>query len=194
MNEQKNETGSPETPVNPTATTADPKVAEAMKDAKAENGAVNGFSLEQQLAEAKAENTRLVDGWQRTAAEFANYRKRVDRERADTYDLAAVETLKKLLPVIDDFDRAIQNVPADQTSGLAYDSLKLLHRKLINLLETIGVKTINPVGETFNPAYHEALGQDEGTGAPSGQVTVVLQKGYVHGDRVLRAAMVRVSS
>jgi len=151
-------------------------------------------SLEQQLAEAKAEAARNLDGWQRMAAEFANYRKRVDKERAETFQLATVETLKKLLPVIDDFDRAIQAVPPDKANGLAYEGLTIIHRKLSTLLESAGIKVINPIGEPFNAAYHEANGQDEGSGKPSGQVTAVLQKGYIYCDKVLRAALVRVAS
>ena len=151
-------------------------------------------ALEQQLAEAKAEAARNLDGWQRAAAEFANYRKRIDKERAETYQLAAVETLKKLLPIVDDFDRAIQAVPPDKANGLAYDGLTLIHRKLLTLLESTGIKVVNPLGEPFNAAYHEANGQDERTGKPSGQVTAVLQKGYIYGDKVLRAALVRVAS
>lgn len=160
-----------------------------------ETGAVSATAeLERQLAEARAETAKNLDGWQRAAAEFANYRKRADKERGESYQLAAVDTFKKILPVIDDFDRAIQSIPAGQTSGLAYDSLVLLHRKMLSLLESAGIKVLNPLGEPFNPAYHEALGQDDGTDKASGQVTVVLQKGYQYGDKVLRAAMVRVAS
>ena len=158
------------------------------------SGTAGDKSLEVQLADAKAEIAKNLEGWQRTAAEFANYRKRVDKERTETYQVASVDTYKKMLPAIDDFDRAIQSIPADQAKGAAYDGLKIIHRKLLSLLEAAGVKIINPAGEVFNPALHEAIGQDEGTGAASGTVTVVLQKGYVYGEKMLRPAMVRVAS
>lgn len=176
--------------LNKESNTAD-KPANGTASAEA---AVPLVALEQQLGEAKAEAARNLDGWQRAAAEFANYRKRIDKERAETYQLATVETLKKLLPVVDDFDRAIQAVPPDKANGLAYDGLALIHRKLLTLLESAGVKVMNPIGEPFNAAFHEAIGQDDGTGKPSGQVTAVSQKGYVYGDKVLRAALVRVAS
>lgn len=195
MDEQKSETTAqtesktdqPETMTNNGVKQADNVTATAESTTPA-------VPLEQQLADAKAEAARNLDGWQRAAAEFANYRKRTDKERTETYQLAAVETFKKLLPVIDDFDRAIQSIPADQASGPAYEGLTIIHRKLISLLEAASVKVVNPTGEAFNAAYHEAIGQDDGTGKPSGQVTVVLQKGYLYGDKVLRAALVRVAS
>lgn len=174
----------------------DAKTATESTDPKeAANGTTEAVKpLEEQLAEAKAEAAKNLEGWQRAAAEFANYRKRVDKESKETYGLASVDMLRKIIPVIDDFDRALQHIPADQQNGIAFDSLKLLHRKLLSLLEGAGVKVVNPVDEPFNPTYHEAIGQDEGTGAPSGQVTAVLQKGYVYGDKILRAAMVRVAA
>ncbi len=157
------------------------------------NGTATVKLIEEQLADAKAEAAKNLDGWQRAVAEYANYRKRMDKESKETYGLASVDTLKRILPVIDDFDRALQHVPAEQQTGLAYESLKLLHRKLLSLLDGAGVKVVNPVNEPFNPAFHEAIGQDEGSGVPSGQVTAVLQKGYVYGEKMLRAAMVRVA-
>ena len=70
----------------------------------------------------------------------------------------------------------------------------LIHRKLLALLEGAGIKVINPLGEVFNPAYHEAIGQDQSSDVESGHITAVLQKGYMHGDKVLRPAMVRVAA
>ena len=202
MDEPKKNSGATAEPTNANAGSPNPSVtnpvAEATATANAESSASNAApvaiaDLERQLAEAKAETAKNLDGWQRSAAEFANYRKRSDKERGETYQLATVDTFKKILPVIDDFDRAIQGMPTTQTNGLAYDSLVILHRKLVSLIESAGVKIINPLGEPFNPAYHEALGEDNGTDKASGQVTAVLQKGYVYGDKVLRAAMVRVA-
>jgi molecular chaperone GrpE len=194
MDEQKPETAKTadksNAPTNGTKDAASPDNGNTTTNAET----AAPISLEQQVADAKAEAAKNLDGWQRMAAEFANYRKRTDKERAETYQLATVETIKKLVPVIDDFDRAIQSIPADQASGPAYEGLMIIHRKLIALLEPAGIKVVNPTDEAFNAAYHEAIGQDDGTGRPSGQVTTVLQKGYLYGDKVLRAALVRVAS
>ena len=203
MDEPKNNSDTTADSTNASAGSRPPPVtkpvAEATATASAESNASSATAttiadLERQLAEAKAETAKNLDGWMRSAAEFANYRKRADKERSESYQLAAVDTFKKILPVVDDFDRAIQGIPAAQTNGLAYDSLVILHRKLVSLLEAAGIKILNPVGEPFNPAYHEALGQDDGTDKASGHVTVVLQKGYVYGEKVLRAALVRVAN
>ena len=179
MDEPKNNSGTTADSTKASAGSRPPPVTEPVAEA---------------TATASAESNASSDTAMRSAAEFANYRKRADKERSESYQLAAVDTFKKILPVVDDFDRAIQGIPAAQTNGLAYDSLVILHRKLVSLLEAAGIKILNPVGEPFNPAYHEALGQDDGTDKASGHVTVVLQKGYVYGEKVLRAALVRVAN
>jgi len=192
-----------------TVNSANPVNAEAATGAKPADGAkpVNGaesagndaqqapaeVSLEAQLTDAQAKAAEYLDGWQRARAEFANYRKRADQELTEAYAYAAVDTLRKILPVIDDFDRAISNVPKDQANDDVMKGFNLIHRKLTNLLEGAGITLINPVGEPFNPKYHEAIGTDESSDVPSGHVTAVLQKGYLYGDKVLRPALVRIA-
>jgi molecular chaperone GrpE len=161
-------------------TTDEPKVGEA--------------SLDAQLTEARAKADEYLDGWQRARAEFANYRKRADKERDEAYQIGAVEMLRKLMPIIDDFDRAIANVPADKSGDDIIKGFSLIYRKLLTQLENAGIKIINPVGEVFNPAYHEAIGHDETSNVPSGHVSTVLQKGYLYDDKVLRPALVRVAA
>ncbi|HLY25183.1 MAG TPA: nucleotide exchange factor GrpE [Aggregatilineales bacterium] len=148
---------------------------------------------EAQIKEAQGKAAEYLEGWQRERAEFANYRKRADQERADLYQSAAAETLRKILPVIDDFDRAIANVPAEKTEDDVTKGFILIHRKLLALLENANIKVIDPKGEAFNPAFHEAIGQDAAGTVPSGHVTMVLQKGYMFGDLLLRPALVRVA-
>jgi molecular chaperone GrpE len=151
-------------------------------------------TIEAQLAEAQAKAAEYLDGWQRARAEFMNYRKRADKEREEAFQTASIDMLKKLLPVIDDFDRAVATLPVEKANDELVKGFSLIHRKLAGLLESAGIKPINPTGEAFDPAFHEALGQDDSTGLPSGHVTAVLQKGYIYGDKVLRPALVRVSA
>ena len=186
-------------PVNAGAATG-PKPADGAKPVNGAESAGNDAqtrpvenSMEVQLSEAQAKAAEYLDGWQRARAEFANYRKRADQERAEAYGNASVDTLRKILPVIDDFDRAISNVPPDKANDEVIKGFNLIHRKLSNLLEGAGITVINPVGEEFNPKYHEAIGTDESSDVPSGHVTAVLQKGYLYGDKVLRPALVRVA-
>jgi molecular chaperone GrpE len=182
---------SQDTKGTPAATAED--LVKTKPEESAEKAEKTEKTLEEQLSEVKAEAAKNLDGWQRATAEFVNYRKRVDKERTETYANAAVDTFKKILPVIDDFDRAIGFIPADRQDDKALEGFKQIHRKFLNMLESTGVKQINPVGEAFDPAFHEAIGQDEDTGKTANTVTVVLQKGYLYGDKVLRAALVRVA-
>jgi molecular chaperone GrpE len=150
--------------------------------------------MDAQLTEAQAKAAEYLDGWQRARADFVNYRKRSEQERAEAYGNATVDALRKILPVIDDFDRAIANVPAGKADDDVIKGFSLIHRKLTNLLESAGITVINPVGQQFDPKFHEAIGQDESSDVPSGHITTVLQKGYVHGDKVLRPALVRIAA
>lgn len=150
--------------------------------------------LQAQLAEAQSKTAEYLDQLRRERASFENFRRRTDKEREEAHQNATINTLMRILPVIDDFERAIANVPAERAEDEVIKGFSLIHRKLLNLLETAGIKAIDPQGAPFDPAYHEAIGQDEGSDLQSGQVTVVLQKGYVYGERVLRPALVRVAS
>ncbi len=162
--------------------------------ASADGGKPTESSLETKLSEAQSKADEYLDGWQRARAEFANFKKRAEKERDEAYQNAAVDTLRKILPIIDDFDRAMSNVPAEKAEEDIIKGFTLIHRKLLNLLENSGIKVINPVGEEFNPAFHEAIGRDDNTDVPSGHVSTVLQKGYIYGDKVLRPALVRVAA
>ena len=151
------------------------------------------LSLADQLAAAKLEAQQNLDGRQRTLAEFQNYKKRVERELAERYQTASLDTIAKLLPIIDDFERGLANIPEEYTGHPWVEGVTLIRRKFQKLLDDYEVVAIDPVGEAFNPSLHEAIGVDSDTDAKSGHVTVTLQKGYLCGDRVLRPAVVRVA-
>lgn len=174
---------------------ADAATTAAHEDGKMGSGRVlEGEALQMQLADAQAKAAEYLDGWQRARAEFANFRRRADKERDDIYQNATVDVYMKLLPVIDDFERAFDNVPADRRDDDVIKGFGLIHRKLVALMEAAGVEVIDPKGQPFDPNYHEAIGRDEpSAAAPVGHVTVVLQKGYQHAGRVLRPALVRVA-
>jgi molecular chaperone GrpE len=150
--------------------------------------------VETDLSSVQAKAAEYLEGWQRSRAEFANYKKRAEKEREDIYQIAAADTLKKILPIIDDLDRAVSNLPVGKEEDDLIKGFVLIHRKLLSLLENSGIKIVNPKGEVFNPDLHEAIGTDESSDVESGHVSAVLQKGYMYGDKVLRHAMVRVAS
>jgi molecular chaperone GrpE len=141
----------------------------------------------------QTQSQEYLDGWQRARAEFANYRKRVDRDMKDSYQNAAGDVLKSLLPVIDDFDRALANIPQDLQGNPWLNGVEMIQRKLNKILDDFGVTAIEGIGEAFDPTSQEAIGEDAETDVESGHVSTILQKGYRVGERVLRPAMVRVA-
>jgi molecular chaperone GrpE len=146
--------------------------------------------LQQQLTEAQAQAAEYKDGWQRALADFQNYKRRTDAERADTYQNAVGNIIKRYLPVLDDMERAMTARPAD----LAWaDGVELICRKLQTILENEGLKRIEAEGQPFDPNFHEAISQEPADGVESGCVIGVVQNGYMLGERVIRPALVRVA-
>jgi molecular chaperone GrpE len=150
--------------------------------------------LNMQLEEVKAESQKNLDGWQRAQAEFVNYRKRVERDQTRTYEDAAARIIKSFLPVLDDLTRALQDRPTEGEAGEWASGMELIHRKLLNILEVEGVTRMEVEGEMFDPNVHEAISMEESPDHESGQIIEVIQPGYMIGERVLRAALVRVAS
>lgn len=134
-----------------------------------------------------------LEGWQRARAEFANYKKRVEREMKDSHSSAAGAVLKDMLPVIDDLERAMNNVPEDLQGNAWIGGVTMIQRKLNKILENYQVTVLDPTGEPFDPNLHEAIGMENSDDVESGHVTTTMQKGYVQGERVLRPALVRVA-
>lgn len=147
----------------------------------------------------RAEIASLNEKILRLAAELENTRRRAEREKLDASRYAIASFARDLLSVVDAFERASASAPADKASatieGLLaiVDGVKLSEASMIAVLERHGVRRINPVGERFDPNLHQAVAQAPGD-APAGHVLDVAQPGFVIGDRVLRAAMVVVST
>lgn len=145
------------------------------------------------LAAARADATRNLDGWMRSQAELANARKRFEKQQAESFFTATAEVIKKLLPALDDFDRAISNAPAPIQADGWFEGIILVQRKLNTLLESFNVTTVAALGQPFDPNLHEAILQEASDTYPSGHVTRELQKGYRLGDRIIRPALVYVA-
>jgi molecular chaperone GrpE len=128
----------------------------------------------------------------RVTAEFDNFRKRMDRDRREAFDRAAASVLEELLPVIDDFERALgAEAGADAT---AYrEGLAIIHRQLMDMLARRGVKPIEAVGQDFDPRWHQAVTYEPAPGHRDGEVLEELRRGYMIGDRLLRPSMVKVA-
>lgn len=149
--------------------------------------------LEKQLEEFQQQAKANFEGWQRERADFSNYKKRVEREMKEIHQNATSSTLMALLPVLDDFERAMSSLPEDLKGQPWLEGISAIQRKFQKILDDYGIVVIDPVGEVFDPSRHEALGTDSDTDMESGHVTVTLQKGYANGDRILRPALVRVA-
>ncbi len=150
--------------------------------------------LQKELEEAQAQTAEYLDGWQRTQAEFSNYKKRQEAERVQVTTLASAILLRKLLPVADDFERAIATLP-DNLRQLSWcEGVFLIKHKLDAVFESEDVKPIETEGQMFDPRYHEAVTYEEVSGYEEGQIIGQVQRGYTLGERVLRPALVRVAN
>lgn len=149
--------------------------------------------LTAELEQIRSERQEFLDGWQRARAEFANYRKRVEREQEEARSRIAGETLLRVLAIIDDLDRALRDRPAEGEAAAWAEGIELIYRKFQALLEAEGIQLIQAEGQAFDPALHEALSHEESEAHAEGQVIEVVQRGYRIGDRVLRPALVRVA-
>jgi molecular chaperone GrpE len=153
-----------------------------------EDGAYQALKSDLEAAQAKAAEN--LDGWQRAQAEFMNYKNRVQRDQELIRASMKGDILRRVLPVLDDLERALANRPAQDAWA---DGLQLIARKFQNILETEGLTRIAAEGQPFDPNFHEAISHEPSAEVESGHVIAVVQNGYTLGDRVIRPAMVRVA-
>ena len=142
------------------------------------------------LEELRRERDSLQDRLLRTAAEFDNYRKRMDRERRELADYTAGEVMSELLPIIDNLERALQ---AAEPNDPLRKGVELTHRQMLEMLRKRGVTPIDALGKDFDPNFHQAVFHEASAEHREGEVMAELQRGYVVGDRLLRPAMVKVA-
>ena len=147
-------------------------------------------ALRRQLEQAEAKVSEYKDSWLRSQAEFQNYKRRLDRDNELMYVSMKGDIIKKVLPALDDLERALQNRPADDAWA---SGIELIVRKLQNILVSEGVKRIEAEGMAFDPNFHEAISHEHHEDFESGQVIAVVQNGYMFGERVIRPALVRVA-
>jgi molecular chaperone GrpE len=150
-------------------------------------------ALKQELEKHREQSEYHLEQWKRAAANLENYRKRAEKERAESHKSGQVALIAQLLPILDDFERAFQTVPFALSHFTWTEGLALIDRKLHLLLSQHGLKEIEALGKPFEPALHQALMEEETTAYADGHVMGVLQKGYILHDRVLRPAMVKIA-
>jgi molecular chaperone GrpE len=149
--------------------------------------------LERELEDVRRSDEEHRNNWHRSAADFANYKRRTDEERMTLTQFSNAVLIGKLLGVLDDFDRALDNVPADAHDPWV-EGVRLTERKLRNVLESEGVAPIEAVGQPFDPNLHEAVAHEETADHRDNEVIGEVQRGYRLHDRVIRPSLVRVAN
>jgi molecular chaperone GrpE len=160
-------------------------VIESSADATAESGP-DAATLQRQRDD-------YYDRLLRKTAEFDNYRKRIDRERQQVTEAAAVDLIEELLPLVDDLERALRADAGIEAAEAYRRGVEIIHRQLVDLLRKRGVRPIDSVGTDFDPHFHQAVSHEAAEGRRDGEVIEEFRRGYMLGDRLLRPAMVKVA-
>lgn len=161
------------------ADTAEPETAEEAVEEEA-----SGDPRDKKIAD-------LTDRLQRQMAEFENFRRRSDKEKAGMYDMGAADVITKVLDVVDNFERGLKDF--DETDPFA-DGMNKIYRQLSKVLDDLGVKEIEAEGKEFDPNLHNAVMHEENPEVGESTITAVFQKGYTYKESVIRHSMVRVAN
>jgi molecular chaperone GrpE len=148
-------------------------------------------ALQEALSEEKEKSERYLTSWQRCQADLENYIKRAEQAKSETVQFANSALLMELLPILDDFERALTSVPAELNERNWTEGIKLIYNKLRTALEVQGLAEIKAKGEPFDPYLHEAAGQTDGD---EGIIVEEIRKGYKFRDKLLRPSMVMVGA
>ena len=166
-----------------------PEQTAAPEEELQESAQAEAEALSKELEQTRAQRDEYLDLAQRKQAEFANYRRRTEGIRQEAYDDGRRDTIEKLLPVVDNLERALG--AAGEESALR-SGVEMVLRQTLDTLAKLGVETIDPLGQPFDAELHNAVMQGSAEEGEPGTVCLVLQKGYKLGARVIRHAMVKV--
>ena len=136
----------------------------------------------------------LQDRVKRQMAEFDNFRKRTDKEKSAMFEMGASDVIKKLLPVVDNFERGFKSITDDEKETPFAKGMDMVYRQMIKMLEDLEVKPIEAVGLEFNPDFHNAVMHVEDESAGEGIIVEEFEKGYTYRDTVIRHSMVKVAN
>jgi molecular chaperone GrpE len=182
------EAAAPDRPASGSGGRADEEAKTGERAAKPAEEATADRRVEEVSSQLEEANARYV----RLAADFDNYKKRARQEQSDTMRFAAATVAERLLPVLDDAERALEHVP-DGVDENWLKGVRLTFQKLQEVLAALGVERVESVGSPFDPKLHEAVGSDETSEHPEDTVTTELRPGYRMHDRILRPALVKVA-
>lgn len=142
----------------------------------------------------KARIDELEDRVKRQMAEFENFRKRTDKEKAAMFETGARSVIEKVLPVVDNFERGLAAVPENEKDSAFVEGMNKIYKQLMTELDNMGVKPIEAVGQEFDPNYHNAVMHIEDENYGENIVAEEFQKGYTYHDAVVRHSMVKVAN
>ena len=146
------------------------------------------------MQQQEATITTLEDQVKRQMAEFDNFRKRTEREKTDMFDLGAIDVVKKLLPIVDNFERGFKTLPeGEETTGFA-KGMEMVHKQMMKMLEELKVTPIEAIGNEFDPELHNAVQHVEKDDVGENIVVEEFEKGYKYKDTVIRHSMVIVAN
>ncbi len=179
------------------------EVNEEVKEAAEETAEAAEEVLEGEVVEEAAEAeenpadkalAEAQEKYKRLFAEFDNFRKRTEREKSMRYDMGARDMVEKILPVLDTFELALNNVPEAEKDSPFVDGMEKIHKQFVTVLENAGVKAIEAVGKEFDPNLHNAVMHVEDETVGDNIVVEELQKGYTYKDSIVRYSMVKVAN
>ena len=163
----------------------DKEAAKADKKAKKKAKAEKKDAMKEKVDE-------LEDRVKRQMAEFENFRKRTDKQKAMMFETGAKSVIEKILPVVDNFERGLATIPEEENGKPFAEGMAMIYKQLMTELEKMDVKPIEALGQEFNPDFHNAVMQVESDEYESGVVAQELLKGYTYRDTVVRHSMVAV--
>ena len=176
-------------------------VAEASSEEEAEAGneadqntGKKGFFGKKKKDPKDAQIEELTDRLKRNMAEFDNFRKRTEKEKAAMYGNGARDILEKILPVVDNFERGLTSIPEDQKGSAVAEGMEMIYRQLMKTLEDVGVTAIESVGQPFDPNFHNAVMHVDDENLGENVVAMEMLKGYLYKDTVIRHSMVQVAN
>ena len=155
----------------------------------------SGESTEEETSSGKEENAELVqlkDKYLRTLAEYENFRKRSEKEKAQMFELGAKSIIEQLLPVVDNFERALEHISEEEQENSFVKGVEGIYKQIQKMFSDCDIQAIEAVGQKFNPALHNAVMTEEEGDAEEDTVTADLQKGYTYRGNVVRHSMVKV--
>jgi len=168
------------------------KDSEEVEDVKLEEDSTGENDMNKKLKQKEKEVNEYVDKLQRTMAEFDNFRKRTIKEKSMMYENGAKETLEKLLPIVDNFERALDSISEEQKELPFTQGVEMIFKQLMSALNELGVEEIEAEGNEFDPNFHHAVTHADDESLGENIVAEVFQKGYMYNDSVLRHSMVKV--